>query len=103
MPRSGRPRKLDDDDKAKPLNAIDKNPRASYEDLLSTIDYKVKRASIERLLAKEGRLKWLVLDRPDLTPFTRKNDSNGLKSTQALLLVLLTVYFSIPSVELTEV
>jgi transposase len=69
MQRSGRPRKLDDDDRAKLLNAIDENPHVSYEDLLSTVDHKVKRASIWRLLAEEGRRKWLVLDRPALTPF----------------------------------
>ena len=65
---SGRPRKLDEDDKSKLLNAIDTNPRITYDDLLATVDNKVKRTSIWRLLHEEGRRKWLVLDRPGLTP-----------------------------------
>lgn len=68
VPRSGRPRKLDENDKEKLLHAIDENPRVTYEDLLSEVDNKVKRASIWRLLHEEGRRKWLVMDRPALTP-----------------------------------
>jgi transposase len=67
-PRSGRPRKLNEADKTKLLEAIDENPRITYEDLLTTVDNKVKRHSIWRLLHEEGRRKWLVLDRPGLTP-----------------------------------
>lgn len=67
-PRSGRPRKLDADDKTKLLDAIDTNPRITYVDLLATVDNKVNRTSIWRLLHEEGRRKWLVLDRPGLTP-----------------------------------
>lgn len=47
---------------------IDENPRVTYEDLLAGVDNKVKRTSIWRLLHEEGRRKWLVLDRPGLTP-----------------------------------
>lgn len=68
LPRSGRPRKLDEDDRQNLLDAIDINPRITYEDLLTTVDHKVKRNSIWRLLHEEGRRKWLVLDRPALTP-----------------------------------
>lgn len=69
LPRSGRPRKLDESDKTKLLEAINENPRITYDDLLATVDNKVKRHSIWRLLHDEGRRKWLVLDRPGLTPF----------------------------------
>jgi transposase len=68
LPRSRRPRKLTEDDKTKLLDAIDANPRITYDDLLTTIDNKVKRTSVWRLLHEEGRRKWLVLDRPSLTP-----------------------------------
>lgn len=67
--RSGRPRKLDENDKSKLLETIDTNPRITYEDLLATVDNKVKRHSIWRLLHEEGRRKWVVLDRPELTPY----------------------------------
>ncbi|KAJ5133089.1 hypothetical protein N7448_001882 [Penicillium atrosanguineum] len=41
-PRSGRPRKLDEDNKLKLLNAIDTNLRITYENILATVDHKVK-------------------------------------------------------------
>jgi transposase len=68
-PRSGRPRKLNDDDKTKLLNAINEDPRITYEDLLPEVDNKVKKEAIRRLLVEEGRRKWLVIDRPGLTPY----------------------------------
>lgn len=55
--RSGRPRKLDKDDKSKLLEAVDSNPRIAYKDLLTTVDNKVKRHSVWRLLHKENRRK----------------------------------------------
>lgn len=67
LPRSGQPKKLDQDDKAKLLQAIDQNPRVKYDDLLATVDYKVKRQAIWKLLREENRRKWLVLRRPELT------------------------------------
>lgn len=67
-PRSGRPRKLDEYDKRKIDDLIDENPRVTYEDLLAGVDNKVKRSSIWRLLHETGRRKWLVMDRPGLTP-----------------------------------
>ena len=62
LARPGRPRVLDGDDKAKLLNAIDENPRTTYDDLLFEVDNKVKKESICRLLVEEGRRKWLVFD-----------------------------------------
>lgn len=53
--RSGRPRKLTDDDIAKINKKIEENPKVSYEDLLAEVDHKVERSSIWRVLA-EGRL-----------------------------------------------
>jgi hypothetical protein len=46
LPRSGAPRKLNEDDKAKINAAINDNPRIPYDDLLASVDNKVKRASI---------------------------------------------------------
>jgi transposase len=54
MPRSGRPRKLDEADRDRILEAIHGNPRATYEDLLAEVDNKVKKDSIRRLLTIEG-------------------------------------------------
>lgn len=53
--RSGRPRKLTDEDIAKINKKIEENPKVSYEDLLAEVDHKVERSSIWRSLA-EGRL-----------------------------------------------
>lgn len=68
LPRSGRPRKLDEDDIKKIDDMIEENPRVLIEDLLDGVSHKVKRMSIWRLLHEQGRRKWLVLDRPGLTP-----------------------------------
>ena len=46
LPRSGRPRKLDSEDKARLLDAIEDNPRVKYDDLLAEVDHKVCRMSI---------------------------------------------------------
>jgi hypothetical protein len=46
LPRSGRPHKLNEANKTKLLKAIDENTRITYEDLLTTVDNKVKRHSI---------------------------------------------------------
>lgn len=68
LPRSGRPRKLNEDDIKKIDDMIDENPRILIEDLLEGVSNKVKRTSIWRLMHEQGRRKWLVLDRPALTP-----------------------------------
>lgn len=56
-PRSGRPQKLDENDKAKLLEAVDKNPNISNEELLALVDHKVKRQSIWRVLKEKGKQK----------------------------------------------
>jgi transposase len=65
--RSGRPRKLSEEDRDRILEAIHGNPRITREDLLATVDYKVKKDSIRRLLNVEGLRKWRCLNRPYLT------------------------------------
>jgi len=57
FPRSGTPKKLTQHNKTMLLGAIDKNLRIKYDDLLATVDYKVKRKSIWRLLLEENRRK----------------------------------------------
>lgn len=47
---------------------IEENPRILIEDLLNGFSNNFKRTSIWRLMHERGRRKWLVLDRPDLTP-----------------------------------
>lgn len=68
LSRSGRPRKLNEEDIEKIDDMIDQNPRVLIEDLLEGVSNKVKRTSIWRLMHEQGRRKWLVLDRPALTP-----------------------------------
>ncbi|KAJ5759150.1 hypothetical protein N7520_006306 [Penicillium odoratum] len=56
-PRSGRPKKLDGDDKAKILEAVDKNPHIKYEEILAMVNHKVAKQSIWRLLRANGKQK----------------------------------------------
>ncbi|KAJ5660135.1 hypothetical protein N7507_006586 [Penicillium longicatenatum] len=67
LPRSDQLKKLNDEDKEKIHKAIDDNPRVKYDDLLASVDYKIRRQAIWRLLREENRRKWLVLRRPVLT------------------------------------
>jgi transposase len=57
-PRSGRPKKLTEEDKARILYVIAEQPRVTYDDLLSEVSYKVKKDSIRRLLNAENMRKW---------------------------------------------
>jgi transposase len=41
-PRSGRPKKLDEADRAKLLAAIEENPKITREDMLAEVSHKVK-------------------------------------------------------------
>lgn len=66
-PRSGRPQKLDEADKAKLLEAVDKNPNISNEELLALVDHKVKRQSIWRVLKEKGKQKRFVTHPPNST------------------------------------
>ncbi|KAJ5108255.1 hypothetical protein N7456_004930 [Penicillium angulare] len=66
-PRSGRPKKLDETDKERILDAIDENPRVKYDDLLAEVDHKVCRRSIQRLLRENNLRKWRCLHRPELS------------------------------------
>ncbi|KAJ5982151.1 hypothetical protein N7451_012251 [Penicillium sp. IBT 35674x] len=67
LPRSGPPKKLNDEDRENIHRAIDTNPRVKYDDLLATVDYRVRRQTIYKFLKEENRRKWLVLRRPALT------------------------------------
>lgn len=54
LPRSGRPRKLSDDEKERVLNLSTEKPRVKCEDLLAEVDQKVCRMSIWRLLQESN-------------------------------------------------
>lgn len=68
-PRSGAPRKLDEDDRDRLHGRILEDPHVQYEDLLAEVDWKVKKESIRRLLNEMGLRKWRQLDRPKLEPY----------------------------------
>ncbi|KAJ5261238.1 hypothetical protein N7478_011833 [Penicillium angulare] len=55
--RSGAPRKLHEEDTKKLLDALDENPRLTWDELIKVIDGKAGRHSIRRLLEIEGRRK----------------------------------------------
>jgi transposase len=65
-PRSGRPKKLPEEDKSRILYVIAEQPRVTYKDLLSEVSYKVKKDSIRRLLNAENMGKWRCSWRPYL-------------------------------------
>jgi transposase len=65
--RSGRPKKLSEAEKDQILEAIHGNPRITQEDLLTSVDHKVKLRSIQRLLNAENLRKWRCSWRPYLT------------------------------------
>ena len=66
-PRSGRPKKLDEAEKVRLLDAVHENPRVTREDLLTEVSHKVKTSSIRRLLNAENLRKWRCSWRPYLT------------------------------------
>ncbi|KAJ5215034.1 Transposable element tc3 transposase [Penicillium chermesinum] len=55
--RSGRPPKLDDADRAKLLEAIEKNPEISTQALLELVNHKCGKVTIRRLRANKGQNK----------------------------------------------
>lgn len=65
--RSGRPKKLSEAEKDRILESIHGNPRITQEDLLASVDHKVKIRSIQRLLNAENLRKWRCSWRPYLT------------------------------------
>ncbi|KAJ5938323.1 hypothetical protein N7466_001457 [Penicillium verhagenii] len=67
LPRSGPPKKLNEEDKENILQAIDDNPCVKYDELLATVDHKVCRDTMWRLLREENKREWLRLRRPALT------------------------------------
>ena len=66
LPRSGRPKVLDEADKEVILQKIREEPRVKYDDLLAAVSNKCKKDSIARLLTVEGLKKWRVMKRPYL-------------------------------------
>ncbi|KAJ5280899.1 hypothetical protein N7478_006271 [Penicillium angulare] len=66
-PRSGRPRKISEDDRDRMFEAIYGNPRTKIEDLMDACDCQVYRQSIWRLLKEANMRKWRCMYRPELT------------------------------------
>jgi len=50
LSRSGGPKKLDEEDRSRVIQAIQENPRVKYDGLLALLNYKVHRATIYRFL-----------------------------------------------------
>jgi transposase len=67
LPRSGRPRKLSEEERDRIWESIHGNPNTTYEDLLSKVDHKVAKRSIQRLLHEMDLRKWHKLERPLLS------------------------------------
>lgn len=55
LPRSGRPKKLNVDDKKLLLDTVDSNPRATYDELIAMLGGKVSKTCVWRFLRSEGR------------------------------------------------
>ncbi|KAJ5567182.1 hypothetical protein N7535_006488 [Penicillium sp. DV-2018c] len=52
--RSGRPSKLNENDKVRIREAVRADPQITYDDLLTVVDYKVGKDSLRRFLNSEG-------------------------------------------------
>ena len=66
--RSGRPRKLTEQQRDHIYDLVHSEPHIQYKDLLSEVDFVVKRRSIQRLLNEMGCRKWKQLNRPEILP-----------------------------------
>ncbi|KAJ5670851.1 uncharacterized protein N7477_006214 [Penicillium maclennaniae] len=66
LPRSGRPKVLDEANRQKIIDKVHAEPRVQYADLLAEVSNKCKKDSIARLLSVEGLKKWRVMKRPYL-------------------------------------
>lgn len=67
LPRSGRPKVLNDEERTMLLNLIRDDPHIKYDDLLSRLDHKVSRQTLWRFFREFNKRKWLVLQRPELS------------------------------------
>jgi transposase len=67
-PRSGRPHKLNEEERDHIYGLTTDNPHIKMRDLLAEVDHKVKKRSIQYLLCEIGHHKWLQLRRPEIRP-----------------------------------
>ncbi|KAJ5318660.1 hypothetical protein N7476_005080 [Penicillium atrosanguineum] len=67
LPRSGRPKALNDEERTMLLDLIRDDPHIKYDDLLSRLDHKVSRQTLWRFFRGFNKRKWLVLQRPGLS------------------------------------
>lgn len=98
-PRSGRPKKLTEDDKNQILESIHGNPRTTHEDLLAKVDHKVKLRSIQRLLNAENLRKWRCSWRPYLLKRMLQNGSDGQINISTLHLLIGPAFFGPTNVQ----
>jgi len=66
LPRSGRPKALNDEERTMLLDLIRDDPYIKYNDLLSRLNHKVSRQTLWTFFCGLNKRKWLVLQRPEL-------------------------------------
>lgn len=66
--RSGRPRKLTEQQRDHIYDLVQSEPHIRHIDLLTEVDHVVKRRSIQYLLSEMGCRKWKQLNRPEIKP-----------------------------------
>lgn len=67
LPRSGRPRKLSEEERDQIFDSIHGNPMITHDDLLADLDHKIAKSSLRRLLYEMDLRKWKQLERPELS------------------------------------
>lgn len=67
LPRSGRPRKLTEEDRDQLYDVISTEPCVKYQDLMDEVDNTVKKESIRRLVNEMALRKWRQLSQPALS------------------------------------
>ena len=67
LSRSGRPPKLSHRDRRSLLRYVRKNPKLTYEQVLTDLNLPVSSKTVYRILKEEGIKKWIAKQRPLLT------------------------------------
>ena len=83
-PRSGQPRRLTEEYRDRIWDKIETEPHTKENNLLSEVDYVVRKRSIQRLLNEMGRRKWVQQNVPELKPEHAVKRLEGLDAMLAL-------------------